>query len=267
MMKRFYTEVNGHSFGSYTLSEWLVALSVLDRSKQNDVSSFLLQDWQKIERLLDLNERMGLPIDHYLISDSMQCTLDTPKIREYFEAQGETLFAIRAIPLQSGFAPSRALGITQEECFEYIGHLSQEGGTYRIYIWDYFIPEFSGTIIVTVQGLYAEMVRGKHILLTQQPLGLSNIITANLIFPNYRMVYSTDDTNARAILWQAIKYLIVETSEEISPLSLPTFLKGYFEFTFHPVQGYRFFDFNNDLLIAQIPYSSFTPDIGLSVQF
>ncbi len=239
----------------------MVALSVADSSEHNDVSSFLIQDWRKIERLLDLNERMGLPIDHYLISDSAQFASDAAKIREYFVSQGDTLFAIRAIPLQPGFALSRALGITREECFEYVDHLSREGGTYRIYIWDDFIPEFSGTIIVTGHGLYAEMVRGNHILLTQQPLGLSDIITASLVFPNYRMAYSTDDTGARTVLWQAIKFLIVETCGEISPLSLPIFLKGYFEFAFHSARGYRFFDFNNHPLIARIPYSGFTPDI------
>lgn len=263
MVKRFYTEDDRHSFDSYTLSEWLTALLVLDRSKQNDVSSFLRQDWQKIERLIDLNKRMGLPIDQYLILDSVQFTPDIPKVREYFESQGETLFAIRAIPLQAGFTPSRALGITQKECFEYIDDLSREGGLYRIYIWDYFIPEFSGTIIVTMQGLYAEMVQGRHILLTQQSLALSDIITANLLFPNYRMVYSTDNADVRAVLWHAIKYLIVEAREEISPLSLPTFLNGYFEFAYHSIKGYRFFDFNDHLLIAQTPYSRLTPDIGL----
>ena len=258
---RSRTEADGYSFDSYTLSEWMTMLSTADRSEYNNVSSFLTQDWRKIERLRDLNKRFGLPIDHYLILDSPQFTQDNASIREYFESQGETLFAIRAIPLQPGLAPSRILGITQEECFEYVAHLSHEGGTYRIYTWEHLIPEFSGTIIVTGQGLYAEMVRGNHILLTQQPLSASDIITASLTFPHYHMVYSTDDVNVRTVLWQAIKYLILEANEEISPLCLPIFLKGYFEFAFYLGKGYLFFDFNNHPLITRIPCSESAPNI------
>lgn len=259
--EHFHTRDDRYSFGNYTLSKWVEESSVAGHLQQYDASSFLNEDRQKIERLLDLNKRIGLPIHHYLILESGQFTSNVAKVREFFVSQSESLLAIRAIPLQQGFAPSRVLGVTREECVEYLRYLSDQERSYRIYVWDHFAPEFSGTVIITDDNLYAEMTQGDHTLLTQQALGSTSIITGRLLFPNYRMVYSTDDIGIRKILWQAIKYLIVKTCGEISPLSLPIFLRGYFEFTFHSVKGYRFFDFNDHPLIAQTPYPEFIPAI------
>jgi hypothetical protein len=253
--------VDGHEGVGSTLSEWMTAVMGANSSKQQTVSSLLLHDWQKIERLIDLHESTGLPIHHYLCLEDTHFTPDAPEIRTYFASYEKTRFAIRAIPRQPGLMPGRALDITREECFAYINHLSHTGGRYQIYLWEYFIPEFSGTIIVTTRGLYAEMVRGSHLLLTQQSVESSALITASLAFPQYHMIYSTDDIGARTVLWHAISSLIRKTCGTISPLSLPVFLKGYFEFSFHTAKGYRFFDYNTHPFIAQVPSSGNTPDI------
>lgn len=255
------TEGDRHVGVGYTLSDWMLAVTVANRSKQQLVSSFLLQDWQKIERLLDLHERMGLPIHHYLCLESTHFTRETPAVQAYFASHEKARFAIRAIPLHSNMKLGRALDITQEECFAYINHLRCTGGQYQIYLWEYFVPEYCGTIIVTARGLYAEMVHGSHLLLTQQYGEASDIITARLTFPQYHVVYSTEDSGARTVLWHAMTSLIVETDEPISPHSLPFFLTGYFEFSFHTAKGYHFFDGNTHPFIARMPFSGDTPTI------
>lgn len=261
MAEHLWTEVSALAVNDCTLSEWMMALSSADHSRRDSVVAFLEQDRWKIERLLDLEKSIRLPIDHYLVSDSTRFIPDAPEIREYFASEGDILFSIRAIPAKLNFAPYRTLGITQKECFQYADRVSRAVGPCKIYVWDHFVPEFSGTIIISRRGIYGEMCRGDHTLLTQQAIGRADIITASLAFPNYRMMYSTNDVGARTILWQALKHLMVETSGEISPLSLPVFLKGYFEFAFHSTRGYRFFDFNCDPLIAKIPCPDAAPDI------
>ena len=72
---------NGKTNASATLSEWMGALTRVDQSKEQAVSSFLLQDWQKVERLKVLHARRGLPIQNYL------CLENTSFIRENHELQ------------------------------------------------------------------------------------------------------------------------------------------------------------------------------------
>lgn len=232
-----------------------------DISRQPMVASFLQQDWYKIERLVALHESTGLPIHHYLCLESTHFTPDAAEVQAYFAAQQETRFALRAIPSHPDGKPGRTLGLSREECFAYLDHLTCTGGKYLVYLWDYFLPECNGTIIITPHGLYAELVRGSHLLLTQQAVKTADLTTASLTFPHYHMVYSTDDMGIRTVLWHAIVALIRETSEAISPLTLPIFLKGYFEFSFHPARGYRFFDSNNHPFIARIPCSETFPAI------
>lgn len=112
-----------------------------------------------------------------------------------------------------------------------------------------------------MQGLYAEMVQRSHRLLGEQAGAHADLITATLSFPLHRIVYSTYDRKIRALLWQATAALIKETGEAISPLSLPIFLKGYFDFSFHSARGYRFFESNNHPFVARTPFSETSPDL------
>jgi len=250
------------TFQDYTLNEW-VSAAIKDGNLPIRAAEDLLgSDAIKIERLLRMHRQIGLPIDDYVILNGTQFYHGAPVLVNYFALHQNSLFSIRAIPIQSTLKHSRIHGITKEECFEFVHNLPNGRDAYRLYLSDYFIPEFSGITIITKKGLYAEMIRGRHMLLTQQALGASDIITGKLMFPYYRMVYSSSDTTERVVLWRAIKYLILETTNGlISPLSLPVFLKGYFEFVFHSAKGYRFIDFNDNPLLAQLPVPEFWPEI------
>ena len=116
-------------------------------------------------------------------------------------------------------------------------------------------------MITRNSGLYAEIIRGRHILLTQQAVSSTDIISACLAFPHYRVVYSVSDIEAQKVIWGAIKCLMLNKNAEITPLCLPQLLKGYSEFIFHTSHGYRFIDFNDNPLIAKLPFPNVVQDI------
>jgi len=245
----------------HTFFEWMHEVANADSSKFGLVQNFLAQDQRKIERLIRLNKEIKIPIDNYMIVNGEDFEFENSDLNDYFVANSDSLYALRMVPLVAELGVKRVLGITRKECFDYVNSVPRGRASYRIYLWDYFVPEYSGSMIVTKQGLYAEMVHGRHIQLTQQMVTGPEIIVGQLFFPFYRMIYSVSDQHERIVLWLAAKFLIMEKKREISPHLLPTFCKGYFEFVYHSKKGYRFIDYNDNILISSLAVSASWPDI------
>ncbi len=243
------------------LSAWLRAIMDADPTRHASVASLLWQDWHKIERLQALHRCMGLPIHDYLRLESTTFRPDAADIQCYFARHQKASFALRAFPQQTYEQPLRALGLTREACLASIDNIRSSKTAYQIYLWDYLPSEWCGTILVTAQGLYAEMVRGSHLLITQQAVKVSELFTARLLFPTRHMVYSTNEVHVRTILWRAISALRLECDTPFSSFALPPLLQGYVEFSYHSTDGYRFFDYNNHLFIARLPLSTLLPDV------
>lgn len=237
------------------LSAWLHAIMDADPARHSQLISLLQQDWYKIERLQSLHTCIGLPIHDYLCLESTTCNPVAAKVQTYFDRHREASFALRVLPSHTHENPTRALGLTRQACLDYIEIFRSSKQSSRIYVWDLQPSEWSGSILITAQGLYAEIVQGSHLLVTQQAVKASELFTARLLFPARHMVYSTNEVHVRTILWRAISYLILESSQPFSPFSLPRLLHGYFEFSYHSAGGYRFFDYNNHPFLARIPFS------------
>lgn len=238
------------------LSAWLHAIMTADPSRHSQIMSFLQQDWHKIERLQALHTCIGLPIHDYLCLESTRFNPVAAKVQTYFDRHRGASFALRALPERTQEEPMRALDLTRQACLDYLEGFQSNGQSYQIYIWDHQPSEWSGSILITAQGLYAELVQGSHLLVTQQAVEISELFTARLLFPERHIVYSTSEVHVRTILWRAISSLMLESGQPFSPFSLPRLVNGYFEFSYHSTGGYRFFDYNNHPFIARIPFST-----------
>src|SRR3569623_503861 len=213
-----------------TLEEWAVGLSEL-----GIISTFASQlirsyDAKKEDRLSFLHHAIGLPI-----VETTNVQINDPDsaitIGQWLERQSCTTFSVRAQPIDPDRGSrQRVHGVSKGEAIEFTAQVKREGVPHKVTIAPYYIPEVSGHVVVAKTGITVEAGRCRLMAISQQWVSSDVLVHGFLRFPRHGMVYTTEDSEMRKLIWGAVTHLMSHRRKPINPLCFPEIVLGYFEF-------------------------------------
>src|SRR3989344_321422 len=234
---------------TYSMSQWMTAMKEHGIGHSERLQEAIEADLTKWERLKELNELIGLPIDKHTHFSATDVLSMTSNVREFFLQYKNARFSIKAEPLEDfkeQLPRHRQHGITQQQCVDFVRLLKPAPEKYAISIWEYFDSTLSGTIVVSKEQIIVEAVEGSHSILTQGFQG--NVVQARHDFKNLNI----SDERLRPVVQQAIDAL---RCTDCSVPIINGFVAGYFEFL-HCEKGFRFIDYNTTPMMSTLDVKS-----------
>lgn len=229
------------------LGEWL------NPADPEATAAIIEEDAVKRERLLKLNEIIGLPTPAYTFIDPS--VLDRPEdLRGYFGEVDEEKdrFAVAFLPKEEGGGVRRHRGLLLQDCFDWALANRPDKGNYDFLVEpSYEQNEWSTIFVVDNEGVYGEVIEGQHFQLTQ---GAHITGTpSQFLFKNDTLYISGGSGDrARNIINEFIRDITVTDSAKRAELygavgarfTVRGQLKGYFEAVTDTRFGKAFIDYN-----------------------
>lgn len=225
----------------FTIKEWLLKLKNKNLINTNLFNEIIRSDNSKFTNLEFGKRNYNFYIPNYVYLSGKACN-ETYILHKLLKLS-TTLYDVRIVSKYGTELPNfRIHGLSKDALIKFI--LGTESlAEYFITISEHFEPEYSGTISSSPDSLLIELVQGQHLHLTQA--GTKKIYYGK--WSKYKMIYNTEDITKKKLLWQALQKIILNKSEEITPLNPPQFATGYFEFLYSKKFKLILTDYNTNI--------------------
>ncbi len=211
----------------YPIKAWLDPLVRSGLITKDESSSILHDDKQQLKQLDSASKIFGVNVPKYIEING--ASFSWKVLKNKISRLKTTKYNLRLTPkLGSELNPFRIHGITQEDIKKNINNRIKLMSQFIISISEHFKYLYSGTIISTEDSFVVEFVEGQHFHLTQS--SRKKIYQGK--WDKYRMYYNTNDLLIRMLIWRSVRKLVFCDKYDISPLNIPSFAKGYFEFLY-----------------------------------
>jgi len=230
-----------------SLTEWF------EKIGHSRTEELRLEDNLKRERLLVLNEVIGLRFDRSVQFKAEDILKRTPEFQKFLNEHGSELCALRLIPTDPKLPKLRLRGLTIDKVLKWF---DEQKIDHKKYSGD-FIPHGdnqlqSSIFVVTSSGIFGEIIKGGHYQLTQGFYDLGKPITFFYDFKNLKI--DIDDITLKNYIEKLIKMIYVKDKKKqgvllkkINAKFAENFLQGYFETVDTSEFGIWFVDYNRIL--------------------
>jgi phosphohistidine swiveling domain-containing protein len=226
-----------------SLTEWLEDIN------HDDAVGLREEDNEKRERLRVLHDISGLPFDaptKFLASDVAE---NTSAHQTFLKEHGDELCALRLIPTDPSLPKLRMRGRSIKDVQEWFREQNIDPSKYRAE----YMPHSENTLwstifVVNDDGIFGEIIRGRHSQLTQ---GLYDEENEPFTFSYDFSIWNIEpaDDDALTEVQKIVAYLRFRTqqqaaaAEKLGATFTHDYLKGYFETSESPEFGLWFIDY------------------------
>lgn len=235
--KDFYTK-------QVTLTDWLEQLGKEDFAKLRE------EDTWKRERMAKLNELIGLPFDRPTQFLATEVDEANDEFARFLEAKGDELCAIRLNPLDPTMPKPRIRGMSIKDAFSWFKEQGVDKEKYKVDFVPHPKENFWSTIfVVNEQGIFGEIIAGRHNQLTQgfyqegAPITFAKPWGEDWQFSETNEGAMEHMKKAVAILEVAEEAMQEKLAAEVGVSFVEGYIKGYFE-TVESEHGIWFIDYN-----------------------
>lgn len=223
------------------------------------------EDNDKRDRLNVLNKIINLPFDKPYQFKAIDLVNQTEEFKRFLEQHGEELCALRLIPIDETLPKLRMRGHKIKDSLKWFSEQKIDATKYKAD----FVPHsdnnlWSTIFIVNKKGIFGEIIKGGHHLLTQGFYENEKPLIFYYDFNNWKL--SEENEQALEELKKIINHINVknlETQEllfkELKATFVNDFLEGHFETVTTEENGLWFIDYNKTL--SEL-YADFTPNIS-----
>lgn len=228
-----------------SLTEWMEKIG-LSKSEE-----FRAEDNSKRDRLEILLQTIGLPYDKPERMSARDIVDKTEKFQDILDRKGDNKCALRLIPLKPELPKLRVRGKTLKDNLVWFYEQNVNPDDYKIEVVPHNETDYSAIFLINDKGIWGEITKGRHWLLTQGYYG--EYPPAFFSFDFKKWNFFRADDQMKQIVLDAIKKLLITDStikeklmkELQSEFTPDGYLKGYFEFVLWP--DTVFIDYNRIL--------------------
>lgn len=226
-----------------SLTEWLEDI------QHADSISLRKEDNDKRERLRVLHDISGLPFDAPVQFNATDVENNTPAHRSYLSEHNKELCALRLIPLDPSLPKLRMRGQSVGAVQQWFKEQKIDASRYRAE----YMPHSENTLwstifVVNEEGIFGEIIRGRHSQLTQGLYDDDNEpLTFSYDFTDWRMV--PENSAALSEIQKIVQYLHFSDIQQTKAKELLSarfshgYVEGYFETSESPEFGLWFIDY------------------------
>lgn len=245
-----------------SLTEWL------EKIGHPQAEAIRAEDNSKRPRMKILNEIIGLPYDQPYNFSARQIADNASEFQKLLNEHGEELCALRLVPIVEGLPKLRNRGFKIKDSVLWFWEQKIDPDKYNAEVVPHSEKSLWSTIfVVNRQGIFGEIIKGSHNLLTQGFYGEIKPITFSYNWHDWKL--SEENAEAMAELIRIAKYLIVSDwnkqqtlIRELSVNFFNNYLGGYFETVSHEDTGLWFIDYNRILGDIYKDYTCLVDDIN-----
>ncbi len=244
-----------------SLTEWFEIIG-----NQNQSQTLRQEDNTKNQRLEILYQQIGLTYERPEHFEAIDLLEPNQEFKKILAERGNKLCAIRLVPKQAGLPKLRQRGLPLTETYErWFCQQQINFSDYRVEICPHSeVSLWAATFVVNDNGIFGEIVRGRHNQLTQ---GESLNLHVQFYFNFTSWQWNGGDKETQEKLQKMVQLIRVTDKNvqktlqlELSVHFIRDYLVGYFETTVWADGTIYFIDFNRILpkLITQPPLEFFT---------
>ncbi|OGH95021.1 MAG: hypothetical protein A2538_05050 [Candidatus Magasanikbacteria bacterium RIFOXYD2_FULL_41_14] len=230
-----------------SLPEWL------EKMNHPLASKIRTEDNDKRPRMGILNKIIGLPYDKPVRMSAREIANNTFEFQKFLEEHGSELCALRLVPKEEGLPKFRNRGFTVANSVPWFFEQKIDPNKYIAEIVPHSeSPIWSTIFVVNAHGIFGEIIKGGHNLLTQGFYDEVKPITFSYDWNDWKL--SEENAEAVTELVNIAKYLFVkdlgkqqELTKELNVNLFNNYLGGYFETVSHDDTGLWFIDYNRIL--------------------
>lgn len=233
-----------------SLTEWLA------RINHDDAKTLREEDNIKRQRLGEIGEIIELPYDKPTSFPAVTVAKRTPEFKKFLKEHGEELCALRLIPKPGVHAEKlRNRGKTISGAVEWFDSLDIDPQQYDAdfvpHINDY---SWATIFVVNKQGIFGEIYKGGHHILTQGLYDGAAPIIFGYDFKTNKWQTVPRNLGAESYLRKMTEFIHVKDgliqeklSKKVGAEFTHDYMKGYFETTHSKDVGTWFIDYNRTL--------------------
>lgn len=226
-----------------SLTEWLEDIS------HEDAVALREEDNEKRERLRVLHEISDLPFDAPVKFTAEDVATSSPKHQQFLEEHGTELCALRLIPINPSLPKLRMRGRSAKDVQAWFTEQGIDPTMYRAeYMPHSENSTWSTIFIINDNGIFGEIIRGRHSQLTQGLYDEDNVpYTFSYDFSAWKI--EPHDERALSEIQKVIDYLHFTKEQQTKAKEVlkadfsSDYLKGYFETSESPEFGLWFIDY------------------------
>lgn len=227
-----------------SLTEWLEDIN------HKDAEALRKEDNEKRERLAVLKEIAGIPYDEQVKFTAREVADNTPRHAKFVKEHGDELCALRLIPLDHVLPKLRMRGWSVRDVQKWFHEQNIDPDKYRAeYISHTDNQIFSTIFVVNDDGIFGEIIRGRHSQLTQGIYdGSHRPRTFSFNFSDWKM--TPHDEEMLAHMQLIVAYLQFDDEQQkqarakLGATFVKGYLRGYFETTSSEEFGLHFIDYS-----------------------
>lgn len=241
---------------NYSLTEWFEQL------ENFDVAAIRKEDNEKRDRLSVLNSIIGIPYDKPYTFAAIEVDITEPEFQDFLEFHGDELCAIRLVPLDPTLPKLRIRGKNIRESVDWFNEQTIEKEKYKVEFVPHAESLYASIFIVNENGIFGELVKGAHSILTQGISKNEERLYFSFDFQHWKFVGENENLQKHA---QEIvgsikvedKILQQQLYSQLNAKFIHDYLCGYFETSYDETRGLWFIDYNR---IVGKKYIGFFPE-------
>ncbi len=245
-----------------SLTEWF------QRINHEKTATFKKEDNDKRERLNILNKIIGLPFDKPYQFRAINLVNQTEDFKNFLKTHGEELCALRLIPLDEKLPKLRMRGYTIKDSLKWFAQQKVDPNKYNAD----FVPHSDNNLWATIfivnnKGIFGEIIKGEHCLLTQGFYEQDKPIIFSYDFKEWRL--TEDNPHALEEVTKIINCILVRDIDKQKLITtklksrfVKNYLEGYFETVTTKENGLWFIGYNQYLGGL---YEDFFPEVKMQI--